>query len=337
MQELQEKKNQSVGMLTQTYRPSPDALLNPLADPTFKTLFTDASTEAHNALTCFLTDIIGKEVSDVELQPNELSGEAVTDKQSEFDINCKIDGKVVNIEVQGMNNDDHYGKRVEYHVAHIYNHYVFKGMNWLEAPQAFQISVLNFVFDEEEKDCISHYMLRNQNGRVIAGMQNVIFMELPKIENIADDISLLTANQMWGKFFLYASNSEKQAFVNQLAEHNRGIQMAVTVLQNISQDEMNWYHETRYWMSVSDKKSMISTAEDKGMKKGLEQGIKQGIQQGLQQGIQQGLQQGIEQKSIEAAMVLIQEFKMSPELAAQKMNAPLEKLLELQKKSQQKQ
>ena len=83
----------------QSFRPSPTALLNPCADPTFKILFTDESPQAHQALTCFLTDIIGKKVSDVQLQPNELSGEAVTDKQSEFDINCKIEGKVVNIEM----------------------------------------------------------------------------------------------------------------------------------------------------------------------------------------------------------------------------------------------
>jgi len=24
--------------------------------------------------------------------------------------------------------------------------------------------------------------------------------------------------------------------------------MAFTVLENVSQDELNWYHETRYWM-----------------------------------------------------------------------------------------
>ena len=44
--------------------------------------------------------------------------------------------------------------------------------------------------------------------------------------------------------------------------------MAVTVLKNISQDEINWYHETRYWMHVSDEKSMISSAEDRGIAKG---------------------------------------------------------------------
>lgn len=104
-------------MNTNTYRPSPTALLNPCADPIFKILFTDESEEAHLALTGFLTDIIGKEVSDVVLQPNELSGESVTDKQSEFDINCKVEGKMVNVEMQGLNQDNHFGKRAEYHFS----------------------------------------------------------------------------------------------------------------------------------------------------------------------------------------------------------------------------
>ena len=86
-------------MLQKSYRPSPTALLNPCADPIFKILFTDASDEAHEALTCFLSDILEKTVTDVVLQPNELSGESASDKQSEFDINCKIDGKIANIEM----------------------------------------------------------------------------------------------------------------------------------------------------------------------------------------------------------------------------------------------
>ena len=173
MEELQEKKNNIRGILSQSYRPSPDALLNPLADPTFKALFTDSSPEAI------------------------------------------------------------------------------------------------FVF------------------------------------------SKLTPNQMWGKFFLYASNSEKQDFVNELAKHNRGIQMAVTVLKNISQDEINWYHETRYWMSVSDKKSMISSAEDRGIKKGLEQGL--------------------QKKAIEDAKNLLIMKIGTPEQISQAIGLPLEKVLDLQK------
>lgn len=279
-------------------RPSPSALLNPCVDPIFKILFTDESKESNIALTCFLTDIIGKKVSNVVLQPNELSGETNTDKQSEFDINCKIEGKIVNIEMQGLNKDNHFGRRAEYHVAHLYNHYVTKGLNWKETPQAFQISVLNFTFDDSEKDCISYYLMRNQNGRTIAGMLNVIFMELPKIEPVPDDISLLTPVQMWGKFFLYANKPDKSDFVEKLAEENRGIKMAVTVLKNISQDEMNWYHETRYWMHVSDEKTMINEAERRGREEGIVEGKKEGKAEGISQVAQNAIKAGLPAEQI---------------------------------------
>lgn len=255
-------------MAIPSIRPTPTALLNPCADPIFKILFTNESKESNIALTDFLTDIIGKKVSNVVLQPNELSGESATDKQSEFDINCKIEGKIVNIEMQGLNKDNHFGKRAEYHVAHLFNHYVTKGTEWITSPQAFQISVLNFIFDNREKDCINFYSMRNQNGKTLAGMLNVVFIELPKIEKLPDGLTLLTPVQMWGKFFLYASNPEKKDFITKLAEINRGIKMAVTVLKNISQDEINWYHETRYWMHVSDEKTMIYEAKRKGIDEG---------------------------------------------------------------------
>ena len=276
-------------MAIPSIRPTPTALLNPCADPIFKILFTNESKESNIALTDFLTDIIGKKVSNVVLQPNELSGETATDKQSEFDINCKIEGKIVNIEMQGLNKDNHFGKRAEYHVAHLFNHYVTKGTEWITSPQAFQISVLNFIFDDKEKDCISYYIMKNQNGNPLAGMLNVVFLELPKIEKLPDDLTLLTPVQMWGKFFLYASNPEKKDFITKLAEINRGIKMAVTVLKNISQDEINWYHETRYWMHVSDEKTMIYEAKRKGIDEGKKEGRSLALIEITQNAIKAGL------------------------------------------------
>ena len=43
-----------------------------------------------------------------------------------------------------------------------------------------------------------------------------------------------------------------------------------------------------------------------------------------------GKQEGTQQKALEDAMILIKDFNVSPEEAAKKMNAPLEKLLQLQ-------
>ena len=167
-------------MVQTNFRPNSKALLNPCADPIFKTLFTDVSKEAHEALTCFLCDILERKVTDVVLQPNELSGESITDKQSEFDINCKIDGKIANIEMQGENHCNDYGKRAEYHVAHLLNHYTPKGTPWEKIPQVYQISVLNFIFDNTAKKGINHYILRNEDGNVITESLNVIFYGAPK-------------------------------------------------------------------------------------------------------------------------------------------------------------
>ena len=53
-------------------------------------------------------------------------------------------------------------------------------------------------------------------------------------------------------------------------------------------------------------------------------------------GIAIGIQQGEQQKAIEDAVLLIKEYKETPEVAAQKMNAPLEKVLEYLKSNNEK-
>ena len=103
---------------------------------------------------------------------------------------------------------------------------------------------------------------------------------------------------MWGKFFLYAPSEEKKDFVQRLAETNRGIEMAVTVLKNISQDEINWYHETRYWMRISDEKTMVFCAEERGHEEGLKQGLQQGIEQGIEQSAKNAIEMGLSTEQI---------------------------------------
>ena len=45
-------------------------------------------------------------------------------------------------------------------------------------------------------------------------------------------------------------------------------------------------------------------------------------------GLEQGLAEGAQQKAVEDALMLIREYKETPEVAAKKMNAPLDKVLE---------
>ena len=56
------------------------------------------------------------------------------------------------------------------------------------------------------------------------------------------------------------------------------------------------------------------------------------LKQGIEQGLQQGLQQGEEKKAIEDAIMLVQKYNASPEVAAKDMKAPLELVLASLKK-----
>ena len=53
-------------------------------------------------------------------------------------------------------------------------------------------------------------------------------------------------------------------------------------LDSISQSEAEWIRETAYWDAVSNRKTIIGTAERRGLKQGIQKGIQKGIQQTAQ-------------------------------------------------------
>jgi len=72
--------------MTHTLRPSPTAILNPRNDAIFKAIFTQDTDESRLALRSFLSAMIGKQVSNVELQPNEPATEILNQLQMSFDV-----------------------------------------------------------------------------------------------------------------------------------------------------------------------------------------------------------------------------------------------------------
>ena len=53
-----------------------------------------------------------------------------------------------------------------------------------------------------------------------------------------------------------------------------------------------------------------------------------GYEDGRLDGIAEGMTAGVQKKAVEAAVMLITEFNVEPKLAAEKMKAPLDKVLE---------
>ena len=286
-----------------SYRPSPTALLNPCVDPVFKRLFTDSSPEGKRALQCFLEAILQKTVSNIVIQQEELPIESIFDKKSKFDLNCKIDEQeFANIEMQNYNCKEVYEKRAEYYCAHLLNHHVSKGSKWQDIPKVYQISVLNFIREKDHPREIFHYKFLTEDGLILEERQNIIFIELPKIRKIVESlldktrtIQSLTATQKWCIFILYASNDELNSLIQEIAQSEEGIMCAVTVLKEISKDELEWKRQTDELMIENDRISFLAYAEEEGLKRGMERGMKLGMEQGMQQGMEQGIQQGMQQ------------------------------------------
>ena len=278
--------------------------LDPCLDWTFKSLFTMNTPESKSALKSFLEAVLCRRVSNIVLHLNELPVEAEGEKQPEFDITCILDEREgVNIEMQGVNCQNSYDKRAEYNAAHLMNHFISKGSEWKDVPKCFQISVLNFIYDDSSRKAVSHYTMKTADGRELSSRLNVYFLELPKLKNIRDtNVKRLTRAERWIKFFLYANKKEGRNLIKKLSELEEGIMQAKRVLDFLSEDELNWQREWAEIKRVNDELTMLGASRREGIKEGIKQGIEQGIKQGLTQGLEQGLEQG----KLESAMNLYQ-------------------------------
>ena len=284
--------------MAKTYRPSPNALLNPRMDSNFKALFTDNSRESRNALKCFLEVILNVEVSDIELRPNELAEEAETDKQSRFDISCTLNGtEAVNMELQGLDINACYAKRAEYYAAHLLNHYTPRGIEWQNVPKVFQISILNFVYDENSSEALTIYTMKAEDSRHLSDRMTIVFVELPKMisdDELNVDVEKLTPVQKWGKFLLYADREDMQDLIERLCQESGGIMDAHVTLAKISKDEAAWLRQTSQDIFERDVKSAILQGREQGIAEGRALGLAHGMAEGMKRGMAEGIAEGRE-------------------------------------------
>lgn len=302
-------------------RPSPDALLNPCADPIFKSLFTQNSDESRQALTSFLSAVLGKTVSNVELQPNEMAVESSFDRQSVFDLTCIADGEPVNVEMQHRDIHDSFVNRSEYYAAHLLNHYVPKGGREPDIPRVYQISVVNFIINKDDDNPFSHYLMKKEDGKPLGERLNVIFLELPKMKKFSEDVQKLTISEIWGKFFWHGENLDLHDFGPKAAKVEPGIKCAMDVLQFLSKDEAQWQRQTSHEKWLFDVGMAKKEAREKGMKLGLEEGRAEGLAEGKLEGARE--------TALKNAVTAVKEFNLDPQSIAVKFDVSLEELNKL--------
>ena len=249
------------------------ALLNPRYDVTFKEIFTQNTPESRAALHSFLEAATERKITKVDLIPNEAHIDYLGQRGVRYDIMTTFaDSERANIEMQAFKQEYDYGKRAEYHVARILAASLKQSDFWERANKAYQISVLDFNYDETSPGAISRYAMRTEDGRRLADLQNVIFLELPKIKNKEKTLESNTLLENWAIFLKEADNPNKTEIIKQLTEKEEGLMQAQKVLSKVSKSEIMWLAQFRAEVAERDRRSDIAAATSKAIKKGIEQG-----------------------------------------------------------------
>ena len=267
------------------------ALLNPRIDSTFKALFTQDTPESKAALHSFLEAATESKIATIELKPNDAPLLFDGQRRVSYDILCTLDdGQHVNIEMQAFKQAYDYGARAEHQVSRLEISGLKKGDSWKKAPKVYQISVLDFVYKNDTKDGtrntgINHFCMQTVNGKHLADLLNIVFIELPLLSAKEATIKENTALENWGIFLKEADNPLKQDLIKELTKKEAGLMSAQQTLSSISANRDLWLEEYRQEVFERDRISNIEEGEERGFKLGLQRGIEQGIQRGIQQGL----------------------------------------------------
>ena len=299
-----------------TLRPSPTALLNPRMDVNFKAIFTQETEESNEALKSFLSSILGKEVVKVQISANEPSVDIPSQMQMTFDVSVTFNnGEKADIEMQGQDQKYDFSVRSEIQVARLLNNNAKKGSNW-SAEKVYQISVLNFHPSNGDKSELAWYTMKSKNRQTLAEHLNVIFLDLLEIKKlVGTPVSELTPVQKWGLFLSYADDEKQVAYINKIAESEKGIMEAERIVGRMSEEDSNWFRQFSIDTYRRDQNAIKEAA----------------IKEGLNEGLKEGLSKGRNEKALETAENLIKMKILTVEQIAQATSLPLEKIQELQK------
>lgn len=295
-------------MQKKSLRPSPTAILNPRLDINFKAIFTQETESSQIALKSFLESVLGRTVKDLRLTANEPAVDLPSQMQMSFDVAVTFDdGEKAAIEMQGRDRDYNYAARSELQVSRLLNGNAKKGSEW-RSEKAYQISVLNFHYKNGDKSEMAWYTMRDEEKNELAGRLNVIFIDLLAIKGlVGTPAERLTPLQKWGLYFSYADDESKAAYISQLAESERGIMEAKTIIKRMSEEESNWFRELSRDNAIRDYNTGMSIAREKG------------------------LAEGARKKALEAATNLLKMKLLTPEQIAQTVGLALDEVLDLQK------
>jgi len=251
-------------------------ILPPSDDRVFKLILT--SPEAKQGLMNLISGIIGRNVVDVALYPNEPPTGDTEEKAERLDINCKIDdGSQVNLEMQSSRLKEFLdgqfknfkGKSV-YYLTDLHSSQPSKGLRYDQLARTYQITFCSYTVFPNQPDYVNSFSLRHDTtGELLCDAIQLFFVELSKLKGILEKpVSEMTVLDKWSLFLQYAPDPAHREKVNEVIESEEVLTVAGNLLMSISQDEVERAIFRSRKKFQTDYASDMATAEDRGRRDG---------------------------------------------------------------------
>ena len=242
-------------------------LLDPKMDFVFKNIF---GSEKHpNILISFLNATLKPKdlITEVEIKNTDLNKGYIEDKFSRLDVKATTsNNEIINIEIQ-LKNEYNMIKRSLYYWSKLYSEQLNEGEDYSLLKRTICINILNFKYLKTRMFHSVYRMKEIHTNEELSGIEEIHFIEIPKLEDGSDEKDMLVA---WIEFL---KNPE--------SEKVRGLEMSVDEIREAkdelikmsNDDTQRELYEMRA-KTLRDKISALNEAERKGIKKGREEGEK---------------------------------------------------------------
>lgn len=246
--------------------------LNPKADLTFKRVFGEHPDLVKSFLNALLPLHREEYITDIEYLPSEMVPDNPLRKNSIVDVRCKDNkGRHFIVEMQMIWSPE-FKQRVLFNASKAYVRQMGAGEKYDLLQPVYSLNLVNDVFEPDLKEYYHYYRMVHveHSERVINGLQ-LVFVELPKFT--PHTYSEKKMEILWLRYL--TEINEKTTEVPEELLDNPEIRKAVTVLEESAFTPEQLLGYEKFWDIISVEKTLINSAERKGIEKGKAEGERQ--------------------------------------------------------------
>ena len=244
-------------------------------DYAFKKLFgTEENKDIMMEFISLVTLLSQDDFDDVRIENSEQIPLFYNEKAGRLDIKIRLnDGRKIDVEMQNTY-FDYYPKRSIFYCSKMIHEHFFSGLQYMDLKKCIAINVLNSPFKLSEKIHSIYQIRETEEQTLLDELLEIHFLDLTKLQK-----DNLTSLEKWLMFIKTDSKEER----SMLAQGNPVMAKANKVMDIFYLDEQERKRYEAAWEYESDRLSMISESERKGLERGRAEGEARGKAEGSRQ------------------------------------------------------